>query len=658
MELLAKNDPWLEPYNDLIQKRREGFEKWLNSTSQSKLPDFAQGHHYFGIHFDKARELWTYREWAPEAHALFLTGEFCQWSREAWPLTKLDSGTWEVELPADQLKHGDLIKVHVVGSAGARDCIPAYIRRVVQDEETHDFTGQVWHAPDDEFQWTCPSPIEAGPLQGLKIYEAHVGMATEKQEVGSYRDFAREVLPRIAKGGFNAVQLMAIAEHPYYGSFGYHVANFFAPSSRCGTPEDLKFLIDEAHRLGLAVLMDVVHSHSVKNIAEGLAGFEVAGHSYFLEGDHPQWDSRLFDYGRDEVCHFLLSNLAYWMEEFHFDGFRFDGITSLLYQHHGNISFDHYDRYFDEGVNQEAILYLQAANELVHAIQANAITVAEDMSGMPGLCRPITEGGVGFDYRLAMGVPDFWIRLLKHQKDEDWKMSELVSTLANRRQGEATIAYAESHDQALVGDKTLAFWLMDAAMYEHMRCDDEHLDITRGIALHKLIRLVTYFLGGEGYLNFMGNEFGHPEWVDFPREGNDWSYQYARRQWSLVDKPELRYQQLGAFNQAMLESTEGLLVEEQTEILNTDDGNQCLQVRRGRWILVMNFSASKSIEHYRFPLGEVDPSATKAECILSSDDLQFGGYQNLPSGTTVPVADGQIALYLPARVGAIFCLKS
>ena len=638
---LVKLDPWLEPYSQEIRERTARYETALEECGS--LRNFASAHEDYGIHFKD--DEWIYREWAPRAHSLALIGDFNEWSREAHPLTRNSDGVWELRLPAGALAHGDLVKVHVIGENGAHDRIPAYIRRVIQDEETHGFSGQVWHPP--AYQWVNSSPSGSEPP---RIYEAHVGMATEEHRVGTYREFADDVLPRIARLGYNVVQLMAVAEHPYYGSFGYHVANYFAPSSRCGTPEDLKYLIDTAHGLGIAVLMDIVHSHSVKNFAEGLAAFDGQEGLYFHLREHPQWDSRLFDYGRHEVRQFLLSNLSYWLTEFRFDGFRFDGVTSMLYDHHGTVAFDHYDKYFKDGVEWDAVTYLKLANRLVHEINPHALSIAEDMSGMPGLCRPLAEGGMGFDYRLAMGIPDHWIKLLKHSPDEDWDLEEIYNTLDNRRYGEKTIAYAESHDQALVGDKTLAFWLMDAAMYHHMKVGDDNQAVDRGIALHKIIRLITLALGGEGFLTFMGNEFGHPEWVDFPREGNGWSYQHARRQWSLADDPELKYQQLESFDQALMSIAPGILTSAAGQLLNLDRVNHSLQFERGGYIFAVNFSPNQSIPDYEFFV----PFEGDHELILSSDDPEFGGHARTDQNLTYPVIDGKMKIYLPARTALVF----
>jgi 1,4-alpha-glucan branching enzyme len=541
---------------------------------------------------------------------------------------------------------------------GGKDRLPATLRRAVQDEHTHDFAGQVWR-PETPFAWTDQKFRIHNHVREPLIYEAHPGMATEEGRVGTYREFADHVLPRIQAGGYNCVQLMAVMEHPYYGSFGYHVANFFAASSRFGTPEDLKYLVNEAHQRGLAVLLDVVHSHAVKNEAEGLADFDGSGGQYFHQGprgDHPGWDSKLFDYGRTEVQRFLLSNLRYWLEEFHFDGFRFDGVTSMLYHHHGEgVAFSSYDQYFGPEADEDAILYLQMATTLIHEMKKGALLIAEDMSGLPGLCRPIREGGVGFDYRLGMGIPDYWIKLLKHTRDEDWNLHALWHTLTNRRAGEKTVAYAESHDQALVGDKTLSHWLLDKDIYEHMHKDDPSPVADRGVALHKMIRLLTLSLGGEAYLNFIGNEFGHPEWVDFPREGNNWSYHFARRQWSLADNPDLKFHQLLQFDRAQLALARKhhLLANSTAHQLNIDPANQVLIFERGALVFVFNFHVTRSIFDYHFFV----PHSGRYRILLSTDAPEFGGHNRVDTSLTYEtfVEDGinKLSFYVTSRTALV-----
>ena len=648
---LVQDDPWLEPYTDHIAWRMKRLQTHLSETQKQygSLTHYANEHCNHGIHYNTAQNTWLVSEWAPSAKYVALVGEFNNWNREQYPLTQNNEGIWSTTLPGDALKHGDLIKLNIVGADDSiRDRIPATIHRAVQDETSKDFSGQIWQ-PEQPYVWK--NTFDPASIDSPIIYEAHVGMSGEEGRLHSYREFADNTLPRIHQLGYNTVQLMAIQEHPYYGSFGYHVSSFFASCSRFGTPEDLKYLIDKAHGIGIAVLIDIVHSHAVKNFAEGLNELDGTDYQYFHgggKGDHPEWDSKCFDYGKEKVRRFLLSNVRYWLEEFHFDGFRFDGITSMLYHHHGNISFDHMDKYYMDGPDEDAILYLGMATTLIHELKPGAIIIAEDMSGMTGLCRPTSEGGTGFTHRLAMGIPDYWIKLLKHKKDEDWNPEEMWHVMTNRRHGEANIAYAESHDQALVGDKTIAFRLMDQEMYWHMDNDSDSGVIDRGIALHKMIRLFTLVCGGEGWLNFMGNEFGHPEWLDFPREGNGWSYHNCRRQWSLVDNHKLRYQHLNQFDQDMihLARKKNLLASGNAEQLWVHNDDKIIAAHRGDIIFVFNFHPEKSFPDYPIPTYKKG----NYSIILNSDSEDHGGHQRIDTSITYTTdKNNQLQLYLPSR---------
>jgi 1,4-alpha-glucan branching enzyme len=653
---LVKDEPWLEAHANDVYDRFERFRQTLKDIEigYGSLLEFATAHEYYGFHYEPTRYGWVYREWAPKAHQLFLMGDFNFWNRSTHPMRKNHRGDWEIFIPDAEAKsiiiHGAKVKVHVIGENGAYDRVPAYIRRVVQDENTHDFAGQLWF-PSAKFQW---EDLNFEPQKNLKqplIYECHVGMALEKEGVGTYLEFAELILPRIKAAGYNTIQLMAVMEHPYYGSFGYHVSNFFCPTSRFGTPEELKYLINKAHNMGISVIMDIVHSHAIKNINEGLNEFDGSDDQYFHAGErgyHEQWDSKLFNYGKKEVLQFLLSNIRYWLEEYHFDGFRFDGVTSILYHHHGNTEFDSPQKYFSDGVDWDAVLYLQLANKLIHDFSQFAISIAEEVTGIPGLSRSQEEGGLGFDYRLAMGIPDYWIKLLKHQPDEHWDLFEMWHELTNRPVKQKTIAYAESHDQALVGDKSIAFWLMDKEMYFNMSKLVRNLVVDRGIALHKMIRLITVSLGGEGYLNFIGNEFGHPEWVDFPREGNDWSYQYARRQWSLVDSDHLRYQELDLWDKSMIQMVNDyqICASPPAEQLFLDPEKKILVFKRADLIFVFSFHVSESFFGYEVPVG----AKGCFKLLLNSDQSQFGGFDRIVEHTEFPVDEnGNLKLYVPNR---------
>ena len=664
---LVKNDAYLAPYEDAIRGRHEHALWKMNQLTQNgkmTLSDFANGYNYYGLH--QTADGWVFREWAPNATDIFLGGDFNGWSeQEAYQCHKIKgTGNWELTLPHDALQHGQYYKMRVHWEGGEGERIPAWAQRVVQDESSKIFSAQVW-APTKPYVWKKKTfKPQTSPLL---IYECHIGMAQDEEKVGSYNEFREKVLPRVVKDGYNAIQIMAIQEHPYYGSFGYHVSSFFAASSRFGTPEELKALIDEAHKNGIAVIMDIVHSHAVKNEVEGLGNLAGDPNQYFYQGDrheHPAWDSLCFDYGKDEVLHFLLSNCKYWLNEYHFDGFRFDGVTSMLYYSHGlGEAFCNYADYFNGHQDDNAICYLTLANCLIHEVNKNAVTIAEEVSGMPGLAAKFKDGGYGFDYRMAMNIPDYWIKTIKELPDEAWKPSSIFWEIKNRRSDEKTISYCESHDQALVGDKTIIFRLVDADMYWHFRKGDETEMVHRGIALHKMIRLATIAAINGGYLNFMGNEFGHPEWIDFPREGNGWSYKYARRQWNLVDNEELCYHLLGDFDRKMLEvvKSEKKFNETPVQEIWHNDGDQILAFSRGELIFVFNFSPIRSYSDYGFLVPEGSYNV-----VLNTDAKEFGGYgfaddtvEHLTNADPLYAEDhkGWLKLYIPARSAVVLRKK-
>ena len=618
------------------------------------LNDFANAHNYYGFH--RTEDGWVYREWAPSAYQLYLTGDFNGWNQTSHPLTRIGDGNWELKLNGhDSLWEGCKVKTVVDANMTRTEHIPLYARRVVQDPKTVTFTCEIVD-PGKKFDWTDGNFVGSDTLY---IYEAHVGMAQEEGKVGSYREFADKVLPHVKKAGYNTIQLMAIMEHPYYGSFGYQVSNFFAASSWFGKPEDLKYLVNKAHEMGIRVLLDVVHSHAVKNTAEGINMFDGTTWQFFHDGDkgeHPAWGTKCFDYGKTGVLHFLLSNLKFWMTEYHFDGFRFDGVTSMLYHDHGlGTDFNDNSKYFSYNTHTEAVTYLQLANELIRQVNPKAITIAEDMSGMPGMALPIEDGGIGFDYRLGMGLPDMWIKAVK-QQDQFWDINKMWGDMCLRRPGENTIAYVESHDQALVGDQTMIFRLAGAAMYTDMNKDCHNATIDRAIALHKMIRLFTLAGGGEGYLNFMGNEFGHPEWIDFPREGNGWSFHYCRRQWSLKDNGMLKYQWLNDFDEDMVKLTQenNMFRQRMADMLLMKAPEQTCAFYRNGLVFVFNWHFSNSLNNVLVPVHQPGEYTV----VLSSDDPKYGGFGNVQMQTySSKVFNGQhfIELYIPART--CFVLK-
>ena len=646
-------DPMLLPYERDINQRMLNYENKRRELvgDSGCLRDFANGHEYFGFH--RANGGWYYREWAPSADEVFITGDMNGWDRYRHRLTPIGNGVFEIFLPGENAFYdGCYVKTIVRNGEKIMERIPLYIRRVMQDPDNFTWCGVISDEP--QYQW---KKKKFTPKKELCIYECHIGMAQEKEGIGTYTEFRDNILPRIKDLGYNNIQIMAIMEHPYYGSFGYQVSSFFAASSKYGTPNELKSLVDKAHEMGIAVLLDVVHSHAVRNTAEGINEFDGTVYQFFHEGErgeHPTWGTKLFNYNKNEVIHFLLSNLKFWMEEYHFDGFRFDGVTSMIYHDHGlGTAFTDYSKYFSLNTDTEAITYLQLAAALIKEVNPNAIAIAEDMSAMPGMCLPIEEGGIGFDYRLAMGLPDMWIKLLKEQRDESWNMFHIWHELTSRRPMEKYIGYVESHDQALVGDKTVMFRLCDSYMYTHMSRFTQSPVIDRGMALHKLIRMVTMTLGGEGYLNFMGNEFGHPEWIDFPREGNGWSYFYCRRQWHLADDTNLRYEYLNNFDREMIHFlTDKRIYRKNARCVFIDEYKQVMVYERNGLTFVVNFSPVNSYEQYYVEV----PAKGDYRVVLSTDEKRFDGYDRISKDYIYkaemhPDGKWKLPIYMPSRSG-------
>lgn len=672
------DDPYLASFEGVLRGLMadcEAIEARI-IAAEGSMDNFTRSYQEFGIHVDPDACRTLVREWAPNARQASIFGDFNGWNRSSHMLLKDSFGHFHGTFEGLVIPHGSRIKISFLPNDSDTwiDRIPAWITRAVQDGSIPIYTGVVWHPIT--FTWQHPRPT---PRRALKIYECHIGMSSKEPRIATYLEFRDIVLPRIKRLGYNAIQIMAIQEHPLYGSFGYQVSSFFAASSRFGTPEELKSLIDTAHSMDIAVLLDVVHSHASKNVLDGLNQYDGSQDLHYFSGEHPVWDSRLFDYGRYETLRFLLSNLRMWIDEYRFDGFRFDGVTSMLYRHHGlGYAFRGYEDYFNPSqLDRNALVYMMMANRLLHQQMPtlSIITIAEDVSGFPGLCRPFDEGGVGFDYRLAMSIPDKIEQLVSTYKDEDWPMGELTWSLSNRRWKERCIAYAESHDQALVGSKTVSFWLMDKEMYWHMsRMTPLTLIIDRGIQLHKMIRLLVHGLGGEGYLNFMGNEFGHPEWIDFPRSGNGESYDKCRRRWDLADDDLLRYKPLQEFDAAMNHLEDSLqwlscppafvsCKHEDDKVIVFERVAAATDQRQNRTsVFVFNFHPTKSFEGYRIGV----PSAGTYHIALDSDSKQFEGHGRLGTGSSpflyhaeaIPWHDRpySLRLYLPSRTAFILAL--
>jgi len=691
--MFYENDPYLQPFENDFKRRQANFEKLqflMNETNTNLYKNFGLSK----LSQTNNQTTFQIKQFIPNVQAVHLTGDFNDWDPTKHCLEKLPNEHWIWELTftisSDKMvSNKSKLKLAILSKNNQmvyRIC--PWAKYVTAPEKSASETSTVYNwsyldEHENQCQYTFQNPHVWPKNKNLKIYEAHIGISTEKEQISTYNDFTEKCLPRIKNLGYNTIQLMAIMEHAYYGSFGYQVTNFFAASSRFGPPSDLKKLIDTAHGMGISVLLDLVISHASRNVEDGLNnlnGLEKTDPVYFHKppkGDHTQWGSKCFDYSNYDTIKFLMSNLQFWIEEYNFDGFRFDGVTSMLYTDHassrgftGNLS-----EYFGLHVDEESIAFIQLANHFLHEKYPNIVTIAEEVSGMPGTCKPAKYGGLGFDYRLAMAVPDFLIKLLKEESDENWDLEKLMFLLNNRRHDEKHISYCESHDQALVGDKSLAFWLMDKEMYTNMSVMTEETSIiSRGIALHKMLRLLVQSFAGDAYLNFMGNEFGHPEWLDFPRAGNNESYKYARRQYNLVDDDLLRYKFLNNFDRAMnlaensgkwLNGTSPDVYGEASKNYNfvskKCNNDKVIIFEKNDCIFCFNFNTAKSFENFQIGVGRPG----KYEILLSSDEVEFGGYGNVTKNGEVQYFsktgdfDGRpnsMKVYMPCRTAVVYRL--
>ncbi len=655
-------DAELSPYVDALLQRRDRFAAEIARIREQygSLQNYADLHLTLGMHTittDDGRRYRRLREWMPAATALWLATDrlkFQRWAKYAFRRVTPE-GLWELDVPEEELPHGAYMELRVLpDAAGASDGrpqrrVPAFARWVEQDAQVPEqWCARVW---DPATPYTFRHDDHPRNLEFPRIYEAHVGIAQPyvgrtQHSVGSYAAFARDILPRIRDAGYTVVQLMGIPEHPLYKSFGYQVSNYFAPSSRFGLPDDFKALVDEAHRLGLAILLDITHSHAAPNTEQGIARYDAS--AYFFADKDNQWGTLSFDYGKEMTRRFLLSNCRWWMEEFHVDGFRFDAVGNMIYRDHGfGDDFSHVGRCFytadgSNRVDEDGVLYLELANTLIHELKPQSLTVAEEFSGMPGMTSPTRDAGLGFDYRFAMGIPDFWGKFIK----EGRPIGTLWHEMTNHRRYERTISYVACHDQCINGKDAMIWRLIGDEMHTHMSRFTDSWNTSRGLALYKLMRLATLTTAAHGYLNFMGDEFGHPEWID--------GEAYAHRQWHLTERDDLKYADLAAFDRDCLLHIVRRHPEqfrEQVRLRHLDEEDRILAFERGRLFCAFNFHELRSR-----PSLEVWTTPGKYVETLSTDEDRYAGHSNL-TVTEPPVehfsdpasgaTEQRITLYLP-----------
>lgn len=485
--------PDCQAYLSVIDAHHRHFERTLAQICESEGTlhafCFTNGLRAFGL--QRTQHGFRYREWAPAAVAMSLVGDFNDWDAQRHLCCRDARGIFETHVPdlpdgSPAIRPGMRYKAMVhVRKEGNRlhvePRVPAWARCTAQDPFTGDMCAVVPPQGLEEYAWCHPRPA---PLPSPRVYEVHVGISSTSPIVADWSHLRHEVLPRVVALGYTALLLMAVQEHGLYCSFGYQVTSFFAPPSRFGSPVDLQALIDAAHGYGLQVFVELVHSHASANPHEGLHAFDGSDGLYFLDGPagwHAEWGTRLFDFGRLEVLRFLLCQVCWFAEAYRVDGFRFDAVSTALYRHRSLDGHGRFDKGLDDyfgpnsGMDVAALTYFKLVNLLTHElVQPPLVTIAEEHSGLPGLCAPVLERGVGFDFRQAMGLAPLWERLLSTPSARI-DMAHLSEELCRRRIEERRLAYCECHDGSLVGGQSLAFRMMGAGMYDVSRSTDLNL---------------------------------------------------------------------------------------------------------------------------------------------------------------------------------------
>ncbi|KAI8557559.1 hypothetical protein RHMOL_Rhmol04G0020000 [Rhododendron molle] len=501
-----------------------------------------------------------------------------------WLETRKGRKAWlKKYMPA--IPHGSKYRVYFNTSDGPLERVPAWAPYVVPDADGNQAFAVHWEPPPEyTYKWKHKHPEVP---KSLRIYECHVGISGLEPKIASFNDFTEKVLPYVKEAGYNVIQLIGLVEHKDYFTIGYRVTNLYAVSSRYGTPDDFKRLVDEAHGLGLLVFLDIVHSYSAADEMVGLSLFDGSNDCFFhtgKRGHHKFWGTRMFKYGDVDVLHFLLSNLNWWVVEYHIDGLQFHSLASMIYTHNGFASLSgDMEEYCNQYVDKDALMYLILANEILHALHPKIITIAEDATLYPGLCEPTSQGGLGFDYFVNLSASEMWSSLLGNVPDCDWNMSKIVSTLiGNKHSADKMLLYAENHNQSISGGCSFGEILLGEPR-EH--ASDRKASILRGSSLHKMIRLISFTIGGHAYLNFMGNEFGHPK------------------------------------DMMNVDEKERILSRGLPNIHHVNDTTMVISYLRGPLLFIFNFHPTTSYERYSVGVEE----AGEYQVILNSDEKRYGG---------------------------------
>ncbi|KAG8075748.1 hypothetical protein GUJ93_ZPchr0006g43795 [Zizania palustris] len=562
----------------------------------------------------------------------------------------------EKYIPA--ISHKDKYRLYFNTPDGALERIPAWATYVLPDVRGKQSYAVHWEPPPEEiYKWRFERPKVKG---SLRIYECHVGISGSEQKISSFQEFTSNVLPHIKDAGYNAIQLIGIVEHKDYSSVGYKVTNYFAVSSRFGTPEDFKKLVDEAHGLEMVVLLDIVHSYASADELVGLSLFDGSNDCYFhtgKRGHHKYWGTRMFKYDDVDVLHFLFSNLNWWVTEYHIDGFQFHSLSSMLYTHNGFSTFTGaMEEYCNQYVDKDALIYLILANEMLHELHPDIITIAEDATFYPGLCEPTTQGGLGFDYWVNLSIPEMWLWHLENVPGQEWSMNKIMKVLISKNCN--MLSYVENHNQSISGRKSFAEIILHKEKCSNNSVSDD--GIFRACSLLKIIKLLTFSTSGGAYLNFIGNEFAHPKRIEFPMSGNDYSFGLANRQWELLEKGVHKH--IFNFDKDLmsLDGKERLILRGSPNIHHCDDTSMFISFTRGPFLFVFNFNPDATSGLYSVGVDE----AGEYQLILNTDETKYGGrgelksnqYMKRTSDNRVGGCRNSLELALPSRSAHVYKL--
>lgn len=549
--------------------------------------------------------------WAPNAQSVSVVGGFNGWNRDSHPMQPRwdGSGIWEVFIPG--IGEGEVYKYYLVSTNGyaVEKADPYGYQTEIPPKTASVVRGLDYKWKDSK--WLQQREKQSILDQPLSIYELHPGSWRRKEgnEFLSYHELAQELPKYCRELGFTHVELMPVMEHPFYGSWGYQLTGYFAPSSRYGSPQDFMFLVDALHQAGIGVILDWVPSHFPSD-EHGLGYFDgthLYEHPDPRKGFHKDWNSLIFNYGRNEVRSFLISNALYWLDKYHIDGLRVDAVASILYLDYSRNHGEWEPNEFGGRENLDAISFIKDFNDAVHTQQPHTFTVAEESTAFPGVTAPTYEGGLGFDLKWMMG----WMHdtLSYFQKDpmyRSWHQGQLAFSIHYAFSEKFVLPL--SHDEVVYGKNSLI----------NKMPGDEWQKFAN-------LRLLFSYMWGHpgGKLLFMGGEFGQQhEWRhDFSL---DW---HEHEQGNLQQGVSVLLQELNQLYQTEPALYQNNYAPEGFEWVDFNDMSNSVfcWLRKGsdtkeQLLFIGNFTPNV-LKNYRVGV----PQSGRYAELFNSDDWKYGG---------------------------------